>query len=100
MSLCIRFWNDETGLMASADLILMSALTVMGVIVGLNTFRNEVVQRFGGLADALENLDQSYSFTVGSVTSQYADPPGPTPHASGSPPAGMSLTVPAPGGVF
>lgn len=66
-----RLWRDESGVMATSELILMSTIIVIGVIVGLSTFRNHMVQELGDTAAAVAALNQSYSFsgaTVGGFT--------------------------------
>lgn len=82
MNLFKRFWNDEQGFVASADLILISVIVVLGMIVGLAMLRDEVVQELGDLATAIGQLNQSYSIAMfttsmfssaGSVFSDMAD---------------------------
>ncbi|HPM83035.1 MAG TPA: hypothetical protein PLF81_20165 [Candidatus Anammoximicrobium sp.] len=63
-----KLWNDEGGFVVSADLILISTILVIGVLVGLVTLRDQVVQEFGDLATAVGNLNQSYSFAGSTVT--------------------------------
>ena len=48
-----KIWNDEGGFVVSADLILISTILVIGVLVGLVTLRDQVVQEFGDLATAV-----------------------------------------------
>jgi hypothetical protein len=63
-----KFWNDEAGFIVSADLILISTILVIGVLVGLVTLRDQVVQEFGDMATAVGNLNQSYSFSGATIT--------------------------------
>ncbi len=44
------------------------------MIVGLATFRDQVVLHFNDAALALRSLDQSFSITIGTMTSSFADP--------------------------
>lgn len=60
-------------MLAPAELILMTALVVLGGIVGLTTFRNTVIAEYVDIGNALENINQSYSFTIGTATSEYVD---------------------------
>lgn len=109
-----KIWNDEGGFVVSADLILISTILVIGVLVGLVTLRDQVVQEFGDLATAVGNLNQSYSFSGASITfagetftvagSSFADKTdlGETGEDEGSntdppnaAPAGINLSVPA-----
>jgi hypothetical protein len=54
-------WHDERGLIEAASQILLTVILALGAIVGLVTFRDQVVQEMGDVAVALESLDQSYS---------------------------------------
>ncbi|MFP6614735.1 MAG: hypothetical protein VB835_20670 [Pirellulales bacterium] len=71
-----HFWNDTNGYICTTDLILISAILVIGAMVGLVTLRDQVTQEFGDLAVAIGNLNQSYSFsgaTVGGFTVEGSD---------------------------
>ena len=57
-----RFWNDDFGFIATSDLLLLCTILVLGVIVGLTTLRDQVVQELGDLAGAIGEMNQSYSF--------------------------------------
>jgi len=70
MSTLKRFWNDDLGFIATSDLLLLCTVLVIGVIVGLTTFRDQIVQELGDLAGAIGELNQSYSF--GSSTIVFA----------------------------
>ena len=50
-------------------LILVITLLALGATVGLTSLRDQLVQEFGDVAQALENIDQSFS----SATSSFAD---------------------------
>ena len=43
------------------EYLLLCTIVGIGMIVGLATFRNSVVQEFGDLAVALDHLDQSWT---------------------------------------
>jgi len=62
MTFLRRFWRDQRGFLATTDLILLATIVVIGTIVGLVTFRNQVVQEFGDAATALGSLNQSYEY--------------------------------------
>jgi hypothetical protein len=62
MQMLRRLWNDESGFIASTDLLILSTIVVLGMIVGLVTFRDQVVQELGDMAAAVGALDQSYSY--------------------------------------
>ena len=63
-----RLWGEEAGFIVSTDLILISALLVIGLLVGLVSLRDQIVQELGDVAVAVGNLNQSYSFAGHSVT--------------------------------
>lgn len=73
------------GVIDSGSYLLLITIVGIGMVCGLTTFRDKVAQEFGDVASALEQIDQSYSFTVGGVTRQYhdvsvsADPAVPNP---------------------
>jgi len=53
-------WNDENGVILSAELVLIGTILVLGVIVGLVELQCSVVGELSDLGDAFGNLDQSY----------------------------------------
>ena len=57
-----RMWRDEAGFVATTDLLLLTTIVVLGTIVGLVVFRNQVVQEFVDMAMALGHLNQSYTY--------------------------------------
>lgn len=56
-----RLWREDDGFLASADLILVTTIVVLGMLVGLVTLRDQVLQELGDLATAVGQLNQSYS---------------------------------------
>lgn len=82
MNMLTKFWNDEAGFVVSSELVLIGTILVLGVVVGLATVRDQVVQELGDLALAISNINQSYSFsgvtghtssTAGSMFSDLTD---------------------------
>ncbi len=63
MNMLSKFWNDEAGFVVSSELVLIGTILVLGVVVGLATVRDQVVQELGDLALAISNINQSYSFS-------------------------------------
>ncbi|MBL8811060.1 MAG: hypothetical protein JNM43_12860 [Planctomycetaceae bacterium] len=53
-------WNDETGVILSAELVLIGTILVIGMIVGLVELQCAVVAELSDLSSAIGNLDQSY----------------------------------------
>lgn len=66
---CIR----RRGSVDGASYLLLITILGIGIVCGLVTMRDQFAQQFGDVASALEQVNQSYSFTVGTVTSQYSD---------------------------
>ena len=58
-----KLWADEAGFVISAELVLVATILVLGMIVGLTSLRNQVVQELGDLAVAIGNIEQSYSYS-------------------------------------
>jgi Flp pilus assembly pilin Flp len=55
--------NDEAGFIVSAELVLVATLLVIGLIVGLSEVQHAVVQELNDVADAIGEVNQSYSYT-------------------------------------
>lgn len=56
-------WNDERGVVISAELVLVLTVTVLAVIVGLSEVAVAVNTELNDLSNAFGALDQSYMFT-------------------------------------
>ena len=61
-SLC-RLWKEEAGAIVSAEIMLVASILVIGVLVGLKSLRDSVVSELADVAQALSNVDQSYSYS-------------------------------------
>lgn len=76
-----QFWRDDAGFVVSAELIFITTIMVIGLIAGLAEIRNQMALELADLADAVSELNQSFSFaavtaTVGSVAgSNFVDAP-------------------------
>lgn len=55
-------WKDQHGVVVSAELIVICTVLVLGLLVGLTSLRDQVVQEFADISAAIGALDQSYSF--------------------------------------
>lgn len=53
-------WNDEAGVILSAELVLVSTILVLGMIVGLVELQCSIVAELSDLSSAFGNLNQSY----------------------------------------
>ena len=58
-----RLWNEETGAIISAEIMLVATILVLGVIVGLKSVRDSVVTELADVAQAVANINQSYCFS-------------------------------------
>ena len=58
-----RLWNDEAGFVISSELVLVATILVIGMIVGLTTVRDQVVQELADVAGAISDINQSYSYS-------------------------------------
>jgi len=63
MKTMLRLWNEETGAIISAEIILVASILVIGVIAGLKSLRDSVVTELADVAQAISNINQSYSFS-------------------------------------
>jgi hypothetical protein len=57
-----QLWKDEAAFVVSADLVLVSSILVLGLLVGLVSLRDQIVQEFGDVGAAIAVLQQSYSW--------------------------------------
>ncbi len=64
MSVFSRLWNEQDGAIVSAEIMLIATILVIGVIVGLKSVRDSVVTELADVAQALANVDQSYSYSA------------------------------------
>jgi len=87
-----NFWEDQRGTIELSSWILLAVMVALGMIVGLSNLRMELTQQFGDVAQALEKIDQSYSYTVNNVTSTYADTTVFADPTLGNAPAGIEVS--------
>lgn len=57
-----RLLRDESGFVASSELILMATIVCIGSIAGLVTVRDTVVTELADLGLAVKGINQSYSY--------------------------------------
>lgn len=76
------FWNDDCGAIICTELVLVITILGIGMIVGLTTLRDQVVQELADVAAAVGAVNQSYSYsgvtghtsnTAGSVNADLQD---------------------------
>jgi hypothetical protein len=105
MQMLRKLWKDQDGFVVSTELVLVATILVIGMVVGLATVRNAVVQELGDVALAIGNINQSYQYggvagrafsseTAGSFfddSFDFCDNGGVDPSAAE--PAGMSVQI-------
>jgi hypothetical protein len=57
------FLRSEDGFLLSSEALLIGTITVIGLLVGLVTIRDSVVQELGDFGQAISLLDQGYTYT-------------------------------------
>jgi hypothetical protein len=62
MTLIKNLLNDEAGFVVSSELVLISTIAVIGLIAGLSTLRDGVVQELADVSGAIGNISQSYTY--------------------------------------
>jgi hypothetical protein len=55
-------WRDEHGFVISSELVLVATILVIGMITGLTSVRDQVVQELADVAGAIAVVNQSYSY--------------------------------------
>lgn len=55
-----NLWNDEAGVILSAELVLVGTILVLGMIVGMVELQCAVVAELSDLSSAFGNFSQSY----------------------------------------
>ncbi|HRA88087.1 MAG TPA: hypothetical protein PK992_08460 [Planctomycetaceae bacterium] len=53
-------WNDESGIIISAEIVLVGTILVLGMVVGLVELQCTVIGELSDLSSAFGNFDQSY----------------------------------------
>jgi len=89
MTLIRELWADRRGETNIISALLLCVIISIGAIVGLSTLRAQIVQQFGDMALALENLNQSFTSSLGTYTD--TSPPKPILDPPGSEPAGLDV---------
>jgi len=64
MQMTQRLWNDDAGFIVSTELALIATILVIGLIVGITSIRDQVVQELADIGGMISQLNQSYSFSA------------------------------------
>lgn len=59
-----RLWADQAGFVISTELVLVATILVIGMVVGLATVRDAVVQELADVAAAIGSVSQSYEYAA------------------------------------
>jgi hypothetical protein len=62
MQVIQKLWQDESGVVLSAEAVLLGTVGVLGAVVGLNSVSTAVDQELKEYAGAIRSLDQSYGY--------------------------------------
>jgi hypothetical protein len=57
-----KLWQDESGLVLSAEVVTIGTVGVLGAVVGLNAASTAIDQELKEFAGAIRSLDQSYGY--------------------------------------
>ena len=58
-----QLWRDETAFIISAELILLTAILVLGLVVGLTALRDTINSELASTASGFSQINQSYSIS-------------------------------------
>jgi len=56
-------WCDDRAFVVSTELVLIATILVIGMVVGLTTARDQVVQELADVAAAASRAEQAFSFS-------------------------------------
>ena len=59
-----QLWKDDAAFVVSADLVLISSILVLGLLVGLVSLRDQIVQELADVGLAVGLLNQSYTWSA------------------------------------
>lgn len=95
-----KLWRDERGGVEYLSLMLITAIVSIAGVIGLSQIRDQVTQQFGDMAVALDNVDQSFSYTItiGAtvLSASYSDPAPTLTDPANAAPACLILNVVSP----
>ncbi len=58
-----QLWRDQAGAVVSAELVLVATTALLGLLVGQATLRDGVNNELADVAQAIDDLDQSYEIS-------------------------------------
>jgi Flp pilus assembly pilin Flp len=69
-----NFWNDDAGAIVASEIILIATILVIGIVTGLSSVRDAVIEELADVGAAIGSVNQSY--TVQGSTSHSATAAG------------------------
>ncbi len=57
-----KLWNDEAGVVISAELVLVLTIAVLAMVVGLHAVAKSVTMELNDVANAVGTLNQSFAY--------------------------------------
>lgn len=63
MNKFVALLRDDRGFVVSSELVLIATIVVIGLITGLVTVRDQVLTELADVADAISEVNQSYSWS-------------------------------------
>jgi len=63
-----QLFDDDSGNVCSAELMLIMTIMTIGTLVGMKSFRDSTATEFADFGQALSSLDQSYFLAAITVT--------------------------------
>lgn len=64
MQLAQKLWQQDHGIVISAELACIASITVIGMVVGLTSFRDSAISELSDIAGALQDFNQCYIFNA------------------------------------
>jgi len=58
-----QFWSDDRAFVVSSELVIVATIIVIGMLIGLVTVRDQVVQELADVAAAVSRTEQGFSFS-------------------------------------
>ena len=59
-----RLWADESGFVVSTELMLVATMLALGMLVGMVTVRDQVIQEIADVGAAIAGFNQSFSISA------------------------------------
>jgi len=63
LRLAYSLWHDIDGAIISAEVVLVATILVIGLVPGLTALRDTVIVELADVAQAIANVNQSYSYS-------------------------------------